>query len=223
MSYHPHIEMLQQYAQGSLDDVSAFTIAVHLESCPHCKEQVRAFEQECGFALEQEVPDNQTPVQSLEQMLASITQTEQIKDPIKLLRQPKTIDVNGRSMTLPLALSKLYDRIGEWRNYGGKVYSAPIEISGNARVNLMYMAEGVKVPEHTHKGFESTLVLHGGFSDEEGHYEVGDFLYKDASVKHSPQTQVGEDCLCLTVLTEPMIFTQGVARVFNMFGRGLYP
>lgn len=223
MSYHPHIEMLQQYAQGSLDDVNAFTIAVHLESCPHCKEQVRSFEQECGFALEQEVPDNQTSVQSLEQMLASITQTEQIKDPIKLLRQPKTIDVNGRSMTLPLALSKLYDRIGEWRNYGGKVFSAPIAISGNARVNLMYMAEGVKVPEHTHKGFESTLVLHGGFSDEEGHYEVGDFLYKDASVKHSPQTQVGEDCLCLTVLTEPMIFTQGVARVFNMFGRGLYP
>ncbi|MDW3642705.1 transcriptional regulator, partial [Vibrio sp. 1291-1] len=26
-----------------------------------------------------------------------------------------------------------------------------------------------------------------------------------------------------TVLTEPMIFTQGVARIFNLFGKGLYP
>ncbi|MDW1892488.1 transcriptional regulator, partial [Vibrio sp. Vb1574] len=24
-------------------------------------------------------------------------------------------------------------------------------------------------------------------------------------------------------LTEPMIFTQGVARIFNLFGKGLYP
>lgn len=72
----------------------------------------------------------------------------------------------------------------------------------------MYISEDVRIPQHTHKGQESTLVLHGGFSDEDGHYEVGDVLVRDASVKHSPFTKPGEDCLCLTVLTEPMIFTQ---------------
>ncbi len=48
-------------------------------------------------------------------------------------------------------------------------------------------------------------------------------MQRDASVKHSPKTKTGEDCLCLTVLTDPLIFTQGVARVFNLFGKGLYP
>lgn len=91
------------------------------------------------------------------------------------------------------------------------------------RINLLYIAEGVKIPQHTHKGIESTLILHGGFSDEEGHYEAGDYLVKDASDKHSPFTKADEDCLCLTVLTEPMVFTQGVARIFNLFGKGMYP
>lgn len=113
--------------------------------------------------------------------------------------------------------------MGEWKSYGGKVYSAQVDLGEEARVNLMYISEDVRIPQHTHKGQESTLVLHGGFSDEDGHYEVGDVLVRDASVKHSPFTKPGEDCLCLTVLTEPMIFTQGVARIFNMFGKGMYP
>lgn len=53
----------------------------------------------------------------------------------------------------------------------------------------MYIAEDVKIPQHTHRGMESTLILHGGFSDEDGHYEAGDYLVKDASIKHSPYTQ----------------------------------
>lgn len=66
-------------------------------------------------------------------------------------------------------------------------------------------------------------MLHGSFGDEDGEYQAGDFLLRDASVKHSPRTKADTDCLCLTVLTEPMVFTQGVARIFNMFGRGMYP
>ena len=131
--------------------------------------------------------------------------------------------VAGKDFKLPKTLSRFSDLVGEWKSYGGKVYSAQIDLGEEARVNLMYISEDVRIPQHTHKGQESTLVLQGGFSDEDGHYEVGDVLVRDASSKHSPFTKPGEDCLCLTVLTEPMIFTQGVARIFNMFGKGMYP
>ncbi|NOH81139.1 transcriptional regulator [Vibrio sp. RE86] len=220
MSYHPQTSMLQAYAEGILDDVSAFTVATHIESCPKCQRLVSQLEQQCGDHL---VSSEVVMNDDFDSMLSDILALEPNNEPFRVSRKPTFIDVNGKSFRLPLSLSRFRDSIGDWKSYGGKVFSASIDISDDARVNLMYIAEDVSIPQHTHKGLESTLVLHGGFSDEDGHYEIGDFLLKDASVKHSPFTKPGEDCLCLTVLTEPMIFTQGVARIFNLFGKGMYP
>jgi putative transcriptional regulator len=222
MSYHPQSSMLQAYAEGLLDDVSAFTVATHLESCPECRRAVSKYEEQCGYQLDS-MSLAETDSSQLDQMFENIVKLEQNNQPFRPSRKPIFIEVNGSRFKLPLSLARFGDKIGGWKSYGGKVFSAPIELSNSARVNLMYITQGVKIPQHTHKGLESTLVLHGGFSDEEGHYEVGDFLLKDASVKHSPFTKEGEECLCLTVLTEPMVFTQGVARIFNRFGQGMYP
>lgn len=220
MSYHPNQHLLQAYVEGSLDAVDGFTVATHLESCPTCKKQVQELESRYGEALMSldAFDDN-----NFDDMLNDILQTEPAPESARPIRKPTSIEVNGKIFQLPLSLSRFRDKLGEWKSYGGKVYSAPIDIGDSVRVNLMYISEDVKIPQHTHKGIESTLILHGGFSDEDGHYEAGDYLVKDASIKHSPYTQKGEDCLCLTVLTEPMIFTQGVARIFNLFGKGMYP
>ncbi|MBN3491460.1 ChrR family anti-sigma-E factor [Vibrio neptunius] len=220
MSYHPNQHMLQAYVEGSLDAVDGFTVATHLESCPSCKKQVLALESLCGEALmETDVFDDS----GFDSMLNDILSTDPAPQVVRLTRKPSSIEVNGKTFQLPLSLTRFRDKVGEWKNYGGKVFSAPVDMGNRVRVNLMYIAEDVKIPQHTHRGMESTLILHGGFSDEDGHYEAGDYLVKDASIKHSPYTQKGEDCLCITVLTEPMIFTQGVARIFNMFGKGMYP
>ncbi|MFM2590796.1 ChrR family anti-sigma-E factor [Vibrio sp. TBV020] len=220
MSYHPETSILKAYAEGMLDDVTAFTIATHLETCPKCKSLVSSFEEQCGEEL---ASTSEVTQESFDTMLANILDLEPSNEPFRPARKPSFVEVNGKSFRLPLSLSRFRDNISEWKSYGGKVFSASIELSGQARVNLMYISEGVTIPQHTHKGLESTLVLHGSFSDEDGEYQVGDYLLKDASVKHSPFTKQNEDCLCLTVLTEPMIFTQGVARVFNLFGKGMYP
>jgi putative transcriptional regulator len=220
MSYHPNQHMLQAYVEGSLDAVDGFTVATHLESCPTCKKQVQELESRYGEAL---VSLDAFDDNNFDDMLNDILQTEPAPESARPIRKPTSIEVNGKIFQLPLSLSRFRDKLGEWKSYGGKVYSAPIDICDSVRVNLMYISEDVKIPQHTHKGVESTLILHGGFSDEDGHYEAGDYLVKDASIKHSPYTQKGEDCLCLTVLTEPMIFTQGVARIFNLFGKGMYP
>ncbi|WP_394145437.1 ChrR family anti-sigma-E factor [Vibrio atypicus] len=222
MSYHPEKQMLQAYVEGSLDDVAAFTVAIHLESCPECKRRVAILEQACGDRLA-DAPALESSGEDLSAMLEAIVSMEQNSEPFRVPPQPQQIMVNGKAFLLPRALSRHMGKIGQWRSYGGKVFSASIDIAQECRVNLMYIAENVQIPQHIHKGTESTLILHGGFSDEDGHYEAGDFLVKDASVKHSPSTSVGEDCLCLTALTEPMVFTQGVARLFNRFGKGMYP
>ncbi|MBU2896561.1 ChrR family anti-sigma-E factor [Vibrio hepatarius] len=220
MSYHPDYNSLKAYAAGDLNSIEGFAVATHLENCQNCKEKVLSLEQCLGEELsllhgEQDL--------SFDSMFTNIVASKPDTMPIKRFRKPISIEVHGKQFSLPLSLSRFEHKIGEWRSYGGKVFSAPIDVCDTVRVNLLYIAAGVNIPQHTHKGTESTLILYGGFSDEKGHYEVGDYLVKDASDKHSPYTKPDEDCLCLTVLTEPMVFTQGVARVFNLFGKGMYP
>ena len=84
------------------------------------------------------------------------------------------------------------------------------------QVALQKISAGAKVPKHTHKGFEYTVILSGGFSDELGVYHEGDFIARDASHKHSPTALQNEDCICLTVLNAPLKFT-GWYRVLNPF------
>lgn len=219
MNKHPDNQLLEAYASGSIDAVSGLVVATHLETCSKCREYVNRVETVQAHEV------SGTPcvyVPEFDDMLTEIITAEPLRDNV-VIRESAKVSVAGKSFELPKTLSRFSDLIGSWRSYGGKVYSAQIDLGEDARVNLMYISDDVRIPQHTHKGLESTLILHGGFSDEHGEYEEGDLMIRDASVKHSPYTKAGEDCLCLTVLTEPMIFTQGVARIFNMFGKGLYP
>lgn len=219
MTYHPDIRLLESYVRGDVSAVDGVTIATHLETCDECRsiiERIEESESETFEALGANYD------KSLDGMLNSITSLDVIEVPL-VDRHKALIEVNGKTFSLPQSLSRFTSNMSEWRSYGGKVFSSTIELGESQRVNLLYISEGVQVPQHTHKGTESTLVLHGSFSDEDGEYHAGDFLVADATVKHSPRTREGQDCLCLTVLSEPMIFTQGVARVFNMFGQGMYP
>ncbi|ASG08119.1 transcriptional regulator [Vibrio anguillarum] len=227
MSHHPSNEVLQQYANGSIDAAHGIMIATHLDLCTQCRQQVQYLETRAAEALlSQSLPQQRMAASNddhLNQMFETITALDTLHPSTLRKPEPIEIKVNDRVIMLPSTLSQLIRFKGEWRSYGGKVFSAHLDIAEDSRMNLMYINHNVQIPQHTHKGVESTLVLHGGFSDEDGHYQVGDFIQRDASIKHSPFTKVDEDCLCLTVLTEPMLFTQGVARVFNLFGKGLYP
>ncbi|MGR5119728.1 ChrR family anti-sigma-E factor [Vibrio astriarenae] len=233
MKIHPSHQQLTQYCEGALDDVNGFTISLHLEQCSECKAKASELETQCANLLFEADVAHSTDIsdsKALDDMLDAITAIEaslEARQSPPLTEEGNvqaTISTpNGKTFVLPRILSRHVERISDWKSYGGKVYSAAIDLDTQARVNLLYINEDAQVPQHTHKGEETTVILHGGFSDEDGHYHAGDFLTRDASHKHAPFTQAGEDCLCLTVLTEPMIFTQGVARIFNLFGKGMYP
>ncbi|EKO3863437.1 cupin domain-containing protein [Vibrio harveyi] len=220
MNKHPDNNLLEAYASGSIDAVSGLVVATHLESCSKCRAYVNQLEAAQANVVVDDISSEYDA--EFDSMFNDIITAEPKPDSI-IIKDVAKVTVAGKDFKLPKTLSRFSDLVGEWKSYGGKVYSAQLDLGEDARVNLMYISEDVRIPQHTHKGQESTLVLHGGFSDEDGHYEVGDMLVRDASVKHSPFTKPGEDCLCLTVLTEPMIFTQGVARIFNLFGKGMYP
>ncbi len=219
MTYHPDITLLEAYVSGDIDAVTGLTVATHLETCAICRQTVAKLEEQNASHLDG-LEEEYDPM--FDDMMATILSAEPKKDVIEV-NEEVSVNVAGKDFVLPQSMARFADLIGEWRSYGGKVFSAEVDFGEDAHVNLMYISENVAIPQHTHKGIEQTLVLHGGFSDEDGHYHEGDFLLRDSSVEHSPYTKQGEDCLCLTVLTEPMLFTKGIARVFNRFGKGMYP
>ncbi|MFA0440722.1 transcriptional regulator [Vibrio sp. 10N.286.49.C2] len=225
MAYHPDDTLLKLYAAGEIDTARGVAIASHVDSCHQCREAVARFE-ECAASALDDIEVLNTSHQDEEAVFSNMLEdimTLEADFSSPKVRSAATITVNDKSFRVPASLQPLVDRMGEWRSYGGKVFTSTVDIDENYRVNLLYITEGVQVPQHTHKGIESTLVLHGEFSDEMGSYSKGDYLEEDGETKHAPQTAMGQDCLCLSILTEPMVFTQGVARIFNRFGKGMYP
>jgi putative transcriptional regulator len=89
----------------------------------------------------------------------------------------------------------------------------------NFEFALYHIKAGGKIPEHTHHGSEMTLVLEGGFSDAEGSYHQGDFLFREPSDVHAPTALQSEDCICLAVLDAPLKFTGWKYRWMNPFLR----
>lgn len=226
MSYHPEEQILKRFAIGEIDSAHGAAVATHLETCSHCRQLVAKFEEEAADDLvaigtEGATSDNDLAL-VFDNMMNDIMELDADYSKPKV-RTAATVEVNGKSFKVPATLKPFVNQMGEWKSYGGKVFTSNIDLDEDCRVSLLYITEGVQVPQHTHKGHESTLVLHGSFSDENGEYHEGDFIREDGETKHSPQTAANQDCLCLSILTEPMIFTQGVARVFNRFGKGMYP
>jgi len=82
---------------------------------------------------------------------------------------------------------------------------------------LYHIKAGGTIPKHTHRGTELTLVLEGSFSDEEGVYQEGDFLMRDAGHVHTPTAARIGDCVCVGVLDAPIRFTQWNYRPLNPF------
>ena len=75
------------------------------------------------------------------------------------------------------------------------------------------------MPSHTHHGTELTLVLTGGFKDEDGHYVAGDVAFADGDVDHKPIADEGEDCICFAVTAGRLQLTGPVGRWFAPFIR----
>ena len=86
-------------------------------------------------------------------------------------------------------------------------------------VSLLRIEGGRAMPVHTHHGSEITVVVQGGFSDDNGHYGVGDIAYADDEVNHKPIADAGEVCICFAVVDAPVRLTGPLGRLVNPFRR----
>jgi len=86
----------------------------------------------------------------------------------------------------------------------------------DARLDLIRVSPGARMPTHGHTGDELTCVLKGAFDDKTGSYGVGDIAEGDTTVEHRPSAIGEEDCICL-------IATRGRTLPRNFIARMMRP
>ena len=104
----------------------------------------------------------------------------------------------------------------------GGIATAKLPSGEDNHLSLLLIESNTEVPLHTHKGLEITLVLAGEMVDEMGKYAAGDLIINTPDHTHTPKNISDEPCLCLSVLTAPLEFKQGLTRLLNPLQRFFY-
>ncbi|MFB2865981.1 ChrR family anti-sigma-E factor [Aeromonas sp. MdU4] len=223
---HPTDPMLRAFAADELPLPLAVGLSAHCELCPDCAARLKTFEEELAQqylaspAEPELTPSDEVVLDAgFDAMLAEIL-AKPLSEPTH--DQPRAqhgeLEVAGHTYRLPRALARY--RSPKWRHIGAiRQQSLPLDEMG-ARASLLHIEAGGRIPEHTHQGYELTLLLAGNIQDGDTLYQAGDFIWRDASHAHSPCTPDG--CLCYTVQDAPVQFTKGLSRLLNGISQHLY-
>ena len=153
--HHPPMDLLIEYAAGALPVAQSACVAAHLSYCQHCRQLVERLEDVGGAHLERLDPQ---PVG--ESVLESVM--ARLDDPEPLRYAPS----EASETQLPGLLDRLIN--GDYADLVWKRVTQSLSISylktgdPNHEFALYRIAEGGRIPEHTHGGSEMTLVLRGG-------------------------------------------------------------
>jgi len=209
--FHPELDLLTDYASGNLPLAQAACVSVHMNYCEQCR---RTSSQllDVGAALFEELQPEPVGDSVLNAVLARLDDEE----PLSYAKSPA-----WSAGKIPAILQRLMS--GDFTDLVWKKITGSLSISylktgdPNYEFALYHIKAGGKIPEHTHRGTELTLVLEGGFSDADGSYHQGDFLLRRPTDVHAPTAVQSEDCICLAVLDAPLKFTGWKYRWMNPF------
>lgn len=207
MTHHPSLEALEEYAAGSAPEPVALALAVHLSRCAACHAAVIRLEAIGGAALSEMPPVEFDADTALERALAALDEDV-----------PADTRTHGAD-DLPSALvARLPSDLAAlpWRRVARGVaeYAVGTAESGYA-AKLLRIQPGAKVPFHTHRGEELTVVLKGGFRDADAMYGEGDFAVADPAVRHSPVATEDAVCYCLAVTNAPLRLLGPLGRLID--------
>ncbi|CUS48892.1 MAG: anti-ECFsigma factor ChrR [Idiomarinaceae bacterium HL-53] len=213
IKFHPNDQLIEQFVAGELAPALSVVVGTHVDMCQHCQKQVQDAEAMLAERLLKSPVKGSAPVldQMLEQIFSSTAPTQ-----LRVAANDDILTLEGKRFKLPPTLARQKSKIGHWSWVPGKMMRAPVDLGTDECINLIYMDQGSRVPEHTHRGQETTLVVNGVFNDEQNEYKDGDFIMLSGEHHHSPQTQ-DEDCLTLATLDAPLQFTSGISRLLNPF------
>ncbi|RVU37656.1 cupin domain-containing protein [Rheinheimera riviphila] len=223
VKFHPSLSLLEQYTEGTLAAELSLVVAAHLDFCPHCQQLRHDIEADIGCQLAQQKAVNADGAE-WQQMLQQILSPD-ASQVTAATTAPETfathIEQGQHRIEIPRSLQRLAAKRKKWLQLGG-IATAKLPSGDDNHLSLLLIESNTEVPLHTHKGLEITLVLAGEMVDEMGKYAAGDLIINTPDHTHTPKNISNEPCLCLSVLTAPLEFKQGLTRLLNPLQRFFY-
>ena len=213
MSRHPAPdEILLDYAAGALPDGPALAVALHVALDPQSQRTIDRLNAVGGALIEREPVAEFGAIDDavLEKALAHLEEV-----PV----EPRPAAPSRRHAAFDWAPAPLVPHLRpgmDWRRVMGKFDEMRLDLPGDFhRVSLLRLESGRGLPEHKHAGYEYTVVLQGGYTDDTGNYGVGDFAVGPGDHRHEPIADPGEPCIALIVVENPIVLTGPWGRWLN--------
>lgn len=210
IQHHPDEAHLLEFSAGALSAPQALGVRLHLNICRRCRCQADMLDSIGAVVMDEAaVPDLSENL--FDRIMAGIDARPSSESP------PPRPSPNPLRKLLGKDLADL-----PWKKQLGDV--SVLDISGlfpdqSDRVVLQKLAAGGRAPRHSHRGEETTVVVQGGFTDNRGVFEQGDFVILDQRDDHQPVALHGEDCITFSILSAPVRLTGSFLRLFNPFIR----
>ena len=201
---------MTDYSAGTLPLAQSACVSVHVSNCGHCQRLTSQLA-DVGAALFEELEPLPVGDAQLNAVLARLDE----EPPLAYAKQPVVKD--GTPAILQRLMGGDFSDLS-WKKIGSALRISYLQTGDPTHEFALYhIKAGGRIPEHTHRGSEMTLVLEGGFSDAEGSYHPGDFIFRRPGDVHAPTALQSEDCICLAVLDAPLKFTNWKFRWMNPF------
>ena len=100
----------------------------------------------------------------------------------------------------------------DWKSFKDVKIASILPKEKNEKLELIHVMPGAKIPQHTHEGNESFLVLHGSYSDEYGSYKQGTVQVRSDDHNHTPVGDARTGCIGLA-------YTHGKIKFSGKFGK----
>ena len=211
IAHHLPLDMLVDYAAGSLAEGPAMMVAGHVALCADCRRQVENFES-VGAALLNEIEPVALDAGAFDRVMARLGE---VAEPAPA----GSVATGGLAEVLPFPLRRYVDSAARWRPAGWGVDEIALKLNeGPHQASLLRVRAGRAMAKHRHSGLEFTMVLSGGFTDRGAHYGPGDVCLA-AGPEHAPLADAGEDCICLAVVDGPIVLTGPIGRLLNPWMR----
>jgi putative transcriptional regulator len=194
---HPAEETLLDHASGRLGRHLRPVVEAHLDLCSACRTTVAALAVPGGELLRR--VDGPPPSTSCWSRLLA-----------RLDEPPSAPSLPPGAPVPPAAQAELTG--GVQRSWGGfftrgaRFFVLDVDREGESILGMAQMPGGRRFPRHTHLGYEHSVVLAGGYRDESGTFEEGDFGVCPPGSDHGPDTLEGEPCWILFCLERPVRF-----------------
>ena len=119
---------------------------------------------------------------------------------------------------LPATLKSHFRNNGiKWKSFKDVKIASILPKENDEKLELIHVMPGAKIPQHTHEGNESFLVLHGSYSDEYGNYKQGSVQVRSDDHDHTPVGNAQTGCIGLAYTHGKIKFSGKFGKLLNLF------